>query len=248
MLAAGSGLPTCRWYLADEVVATFPAMRTESLKGAYSYRDGLMNDHALGHWAADRAREIGVRIYVDGNVIKINAASGGGLANERFNFDRIVNAAWPWGDKLLASVDQASSYPLDRIRGSHLVLPGRIAKVCVLLLLREWRIVFALPHGENTLFGTIEMRQQPPETEGGTADESNYLLTAWNQFFVSCIGRNSVLAAYSGVRPIVASRRDHSATSWESVIERQGKLINIFRGKWTTARALADKAAIATLN
>ena len=39
---------------------------------------------------------------------------------------------------------------------------------------------------------------------------------------------------------IDASKTDFSAASRESVIERQGRLINVFGGKWTTSRALAE--------
>lgn len=249
MFAADSGLPIGRGYSAAEVAAVFPNIRTVGLKRAYSYWDGLMDDYALGHWAADRAREVGVRIHEDTEVSKVDAANGGiFLANNRLNFDRIINAAGPWVDQLLASSAQISSYRLDLVRGSHLVLPGRIERGCVLQVPGERRIVFVLPHGDNTLFGTTEVRQQGPDTKGVTADEIDYLLAVWKQFFVDDIGRDAIIDAFSGVRPIVAARRNHSIASRESTIERQGKLINIFGGKWTTARALADKVATATLN
>lgn len=249
LLAAGSGFPKGRWYEVAEVVSAFPAIRTERLEGAYSYWDGQMDDRALGCWAAERAREAGVAIHEGIEVTDVDADSGSvETGGARRNFERVVNAAGPWVDSLLAASGQGSSYRLDLVRGSHLVIPGRIAKGCVLQVPSERRILFVLPHGENTLLGTTEVRQSSPDAAGVTAAEIDYLLAGWNRHFVGDIDAAAVLDSFSGVRPIVASRRDHSAASRESVIERQGKLINVFGGKWTTARALGDRVVAATLH
>lgn len=249
LLAAGSGLPSGRWHTPEEVAKAFPNLRTEGLKGAFSYWDGQMDDSALGRWAAARARDAGVVIHEGAEVTRIDAAAGVvETGNARATFDRIVNAAGPWVDRLLAASAQASAYRLDLVRGSHLVIPGRIGRGCVLQVPGEQRILFVLPHGGHTLLGTTEVRQTHPDSEGVTSAEVDYLLGVYNRYFSSEIGVDAVLATFSGVRPIVASRRDPSAASRESVVERQGRLINIFGGKWTTARALAEKVAAVTLN
>lgn len=248
LLAAGSGFPHGRWHRPEEVVEALPTIRTEGLAGAYSYWDGLMDDRALGCWAAKRASEAGVVLHEGAEVTRIDAAAGMVETGAgRTTFDRIVNATGPWIDHFLAVSAQASNYRLDLVRGSHLVLSGRIAKGCVLQCPGERRIVFVLPHSEHTLLGTTEVRQNDPDTKGVAATEVDYLLGVYNRYFAGRVGADAVLDAYSGVRPIVASRRDPSAASRESVIERQGHLINIFGGKWTTARALADKVAAVTL-
>lgn len=248
-LACGTGFPAGRWYGPAEVLEAFPMLRPEGLAGAFSYWDGQMDDHALGRWAAERARKAGVAIHAGAEVTGIDAA-GGVLATNAgsMSFERIVNATGPWAAKLLASSGQASAYRLDLVRGSHLVLPGSLAKGCVLQAPGERRILFVLPHGEDTLFGTTEVRQPAPECEGTSASEVGYLLAAWNRYFTGDIGNEAILGTFSGVRPIVASRQSVSAASRESVIERRGRLISIFGGKWTTARALAGKVADATLN
>jgi len=249
LLAAGSGFPNGRWHTPEEVAKAFSNIRTEGLKGAYSYWDGQMDDGALGRWAAARAREAGVAIHEGAEVTRIDAAAGIlETCGARATYDRIVNAAGPWVDHLLAASAQASTYRLDLVRGSHLFIPGRIARGCVLQVPGEQRILFVLPNGEHTLLGTTEVRQMHPDSEGVAPTEVVYLLGVYNRYFFGDVGTADVLGTFSGVRPIVASRRNTSAASRESVIERQGRLINIFGGKWTTARALAEKVAVATLN
>jgi len=50
----------------------------------------------------------------------------------------------------------------------------------------------------------------------------------------------AIISSFSGIRAIVAGKTDFSAAGRESVVERRGGLINVFGGKWTTLRALAE--------
>lgn len=248
-LAVGSGFPNGRWHTPEQVAEFFPNIRMEGLKGAFSYWDGQMDDGALGRWAAACAREAGVALHEGAEVTRIDAASGAlEIGGARTVYDRVVNATGPWACHLLAASAITSAYRLDLVRGSHLIIPGCITHGCVLQAPEERRIIFVLPHGAHTLLGTTEVRQSHPDSEGVTSAEVDYLLGIYNHYFSGGIGADAILDSFSGVRPIVASRCDTSAASREAVIERQGRLINIFGGKWTTARALAEKVATATLH
>ena len=46
---------------------------------------------------------------------------------------------------------------------------------------------------------------------------------------------------FSGLRPIVRSRADFSSASREADVQRDGRLLSVFGGKWTTARSLAER-------
>jgi glycerol-3-phosphate dehydrogenase len=48
---------------------------------------------------------------------------------------------------------------------------------------------------------------------------------------------------FAGLRPIVRSRADVSSASREADVQRNGCLLTVFGGKWTTARALAERLA-----
>lgn len=248
LLARGSGFPTSRWYPANEVVKRFPALRRERLKGAYGYWDAHMDDYRLGLWAAARARSAGVRLHEQTPVLAIDPQSGK-IRTPLLTgiYDFIVNAAGPWASNLLAQCGLDSAYRLELVRGSHIVIDGELDQGCVLQAPGEKRILFVLPHGAHTLIGTTEVGQSNPDGCAPSNEELDYLIGNYNRFFSSGLCRQGIVSSFAGVRPIVASRRDFSAASRESVIERQGKLINIFGGKWTTSRALADAVVKASL-
>lgn len=240
LLAVGSGFPRGRWYPADELSGIFPLLRTSGLLGAYGYWDALMDDYRLGLWAAEQARKLGVRIHENTPVRSVDADAGRVvLEDHEATFDQMVNTAGPWANDLIAASGISSSYRLDLIRGSHLVLPGKLERGCVLQVPGEKRVLFVLPYGNNTLLGTTEVSQETSDICAPSDDEIDYLLTNYNRFFNEPRNRQEVIEVFSGVRPIVAKKSDFSAASRESIVERRGKLINVFGGKWTTSRSLA---------
>lgn len=249
LLAIGSGFPRGRWYSVAEVANLFPSLKTDQLLGAYGYWDGQMDDYRLGLWAAEQAAKAGVKFHEQTEVKAIDKDTGCiQLAAREAVYDRIINTAGPWASKLLLSAGISSAYRLNLIRGSHLVLPGKLTKGCVLQVPMEKRILFVLPYGGNTLLGTTEIPQQDPDCCAISEEEIQYLLTTYNRFFNEAYARDDVLSSFSGIRPIVASKDEFSAASREFVTERQGRLINVFGGKWTTSRSLAEAVAKISLH
>jgi glycerol-3-phosphate dehydrogenase len=243
LLATGSGFPRGRWYGADEVVECFPHLKRDLLLGAYSYWDASMDDYQLGLWAAERAMESGARLHERTTVLKVDPVTGEiSTDGSRSCYDLIVNVAGPWAGELLAASGVSSAYRLDLIRGSHIVVSGKLEQGCVLQVPGEKRILFVLPHGENTLLGTTEVSQADPGHCAPSDEEIDYLIANYNRFFFEVIARQDIITSFAGIRPIVASKTDFSAASRESVIERQGRLINVFGGKWTTSRILGEAA------
>lgn len=241
LLAMGSGFPSGRWYSADEVVERFPGLKRNQLLGAYGYWDARMDDYQLGLWAAEKARGFGVTIHEQTPVLRIDPATGAvSAAGSSACYDRIVNVTGPWVGRLLATSGVTSAYRLDLIRGSHIVVSGRLEQGCVLQVPGEKRILFVLPHGEETLLGTTEVRQESTEKCAPSDDEIEYLVGNYNRCFREKIACSDIIGSFAGIRPIVASKTDFSAASREAVIERHDKLINVFGGKWTTSRALAE--------
>jgi glycerol-3-phosphate dehydrogenase len=52
-----------------------------------------------------------------------------------------------------------------------------------------------------------------------------------------------VTGSFAGVRPLIRSADDPSRATREYAIERVGRLVTVFGGKWTTARALGERVA-----
>ena len=239
-LARGSSFPEGRWYKAQQVVSAFPGLKQEGLIGACSYWDGQMDDYALGLWAADQARDAGVSIYEETEVSSLNPSDGCICAAALTKkYDLVINSTGPWAKKLLAESHVASEYSLDLVQGTHVLVSGRIDKGCVLQVPKDNRIVFVLPYKGQTLIGTTERKIETADAARLNDAEIDYLLDAYNQYFTIKLARCDVLEAFFGVRPIVSSVTNFSKASRESCIEKKGKLINVFGGKWTTSRSLA---------
>lgn len=241
LLATGSGFPRGRWYSADEVIERLPGLKRKELLGAYGYWDARMDDYQLGLWAAEQAKEAGVAINEQTPVLRVDPETGAvDTAKSSACYDRVVNVAGPWAQKLVAASGVTSSYRLDLVRGSHIVIPGKLEHGCVLQVRGEKRILFVLPYGNDTLLGTTEVSQTDPDHCAPSDEEIDYLIANYNRWFCKGIVLRDIISNFAGIRPIVARKRDFSVASRESVIERQGRLINVFGGKWTTSRALAE--------
>jgi glycerol-3-phosphate dehydrogenase len=108
-------------------------------------------------------------------------------------------------------------------------------------------VVFALPYGAFTLLGTTDIPVERPEDAVISREEIDYLCNAVNLYFERRVSSNEVVRGYSGVRSLY----DNGATSAQAVTrdyhleldEDSGpKLLSVFGGKITTARALAEEA------
>jgi len=144
---------------------------------------------------------------------------------------------------LLKDSDIDSDYELDLVRGSHIVVNRKLDHGYFLEVPNERRIFFVLPYQNQTLIGTTEVRQSIIDEIKPTQAEINYLIDAYNYYFVSQITEQCIVDRFAGLRPLVKSAQDSNQATREYVIQVNKNLISIFGGKWTTARQLAKKVA-----
>ncbi len=241
-LAGALGLGDHRWLSRDAVLELAPRLRAGGLRGAYAFRDGRMDDRALGLWAAERAERAGVRILRRREVARVartGAVTYPDGTTERF--DHVVNAAGPWAEGLLAASDVPTRHRARLVRGSHLVIAGALAHGYVLEHPVDGRVVFVLPYQGRTLIGTTEVEQTVVEPIRCSDAERDYLLAAWNARFEARVGADAVVASFAGLRPLLDTGREAGRTSREYVLETCDRLTTVWGGKWTTARALARR-------
>lgn len=243
-LARDSGFPASRWFDADRVRMSFPTLCVPGLIGGYAYWDGQMDDYRLGIWAAEQARKAGVRIFEHAPVTRVGE-DGTVVTGVTLKYDRVVNAAGPWVEQLLVQSGLASAYHLTLVRGSHLVVRRQVTMGCVLQVPGEKRLVFLLPYGEAALLGTTEVLQAITDPIEPSPQEIEYLIGCYNACFSDRLEQSDIASKFAGLRAIVVRRHyflaNLSAASREAVVERRGRLVNVFGGKWTTSRALAEK-------
>jgi glycerol-3-phosphate dehydrogenase len=134
------------------------------------------------------------------------------------------------------------------IKGSHIVVPRLFdGDHGYILQQPDGRVVFALPYGEATLVGTTDIPVDAPEDAVIGADEISYLCDAVNLYFRRQTTPDDVIWSYSGVRSLYDDgAEDAKAVTRDYRLELDDdpgpKLLSVFGGKITTARALAEEA------
>ncbi|HEY0447003.1 MAG TPA: glycerol-3-phosphate dehydrogenase [Allosphingosinicella sp.] len=161
----------------------------------------------------------------------------------------IVNAAGPWvADVLRQRLRENSASAVRLIKGSHIVVP-RLSEGDHAYILQQpdGRVVFALPYGEFTLAGTTDIAVAAPEDAIVSGEEIDYLCAAVNRYFLRQTAPGDVAWSYCGVRALY----DDGAQSAQAVTrdyrlelddDPGARLLSVFGGKITTARALAEEA------
>jgi glycerol-3-phosphate dehydrogenase len=219
-----------------------------------SYWDAWVDDSRLTVLNAVAAAEHGAEIAVrteflsarrDGGVWRAGLGGGRTVAAAA-----IVNAAGPWVAEVLnARLAETSASRVRLVKGSHIVVPALWeGDQAYILQQADGRVVFALPfQGGFTLIGTTDIPVGRPDEATITADEIRYLCEAADRYFVRQVTPADVVWSYSGVRALHDDgRADAKAVTRDYHLEIDSdpgpKLLSVFGGKITTARALAQEA------
>ena len=234
------------------------ALRPEMAR-AFEYSDCWVDDARLvvlnARDAADRGADIRVQTAVtsakrEGDLWQITLSTG-----EQLQARVLVNAAGPWvSDVVSGVIGQNSREGITLVRGSHIIVP-RITTHDRAYFLQgsDGRIIFAIPYEDDfTLIGTTDEAHPDPDTAPTcTEAERDYLLEFANQYLATPLKADDIVWTYSGVRPLyddgassaTAATRDYVL----SLDDKGAPLLNVFGGKITTYRRLAE-AALAKLS
>jgi len=248
LLAGRNNIARHRSLSSDELIARLP-LTAAGLRGGFVYFDAQVDDYALARTVVASAINEGAIVREqtpvtalrrDGKAWTVTTPTG----EERFDF--IVNAAGPWMNALLAENRIRSRYRLSLVRGSHLVLNKRVAEAGMLLQsIGDRRVFFVLPWKGTTLVGTTEvMHHGSLDHVSATDAEVQYLIERFNRYVREPIGRDDIASTFAGVRPLVGRSTNPSALARDYRLERRGNLLNVFGGKMTTFRSLAEKVAM----
>ncbi|HEX8626513.1 MAG TPA: glycerol-3-phosphate dehydrogenase [Allosphingosinicella sp.] len=219
-----------------------------------SYWDAWVDDSRLVVLNAVAAAELGAEIATrtellwarrEGAVWSAELSGGRRVAAKA-----IVNAAGPWVAEVLGRrLAESSASRVRLVKGSHIVVPALWdGDQAYILQQSDGRVVFALPFkGDFTLIGTTDIPVERPEDAAVSPGEIRYLCEAADRYFTRQVVPADVVWSYSGVRAL----RDDGAADARSVTrdyrleldpDPGPKLLSIFGGKITTARALAQEA------
>jgi glycerol-3-phosphate dehydrogenase len=268
LLSLGKKMPGHRMLSRRELLEEVPGLREEGLEGGAQYYDAQVSfAERLVLENIISAKEAGadVRNYspVVGIVVKRGVVQGLQFADRasgrevEINVPVIINAAGPWVDRVLATVNREMPVFMGGTKGSHIVVgtfAGAPATAFYVEAHSDGRPFFIIPWNSQYLIGTTDIRYEgDPGDVTASAEEIDYLLSETNRVFPSAgLTVADIHFTYAGVRPLPKmSKGPESAITRKHIIFRHQKqargLISIIGGKLTTYRSLAeqtvDKAA-----
>ena len=230
-----------------------------SFRLGFEYSDCWVDDSRLvvlnARDARDRGAEISTRTQVvsarpEGSHWQIDIKNRATGLTESVQARLIVNAAGPWVDRVLSEAfgrNKPSNVRL--VQGSHIVVKRLFEHDrCYIFQNADKRIAFAIPYeADHTLIGTTDQdfTGDPGSAEISEA-EIDYLLAATNEYLRSPVTREDIVWSYSGVRPLYDDGASEAQRATRDYIVKSEEgpetppLINIFGGKITTYRRLAE--------
>lgn len=227
---------------------------------AFEYSDCWVQDSRLVSLNARDAAERGAEILPQNQVIKAKRSADGWQISvydkltdktNVYTAKALINAAGPWvGNVIDDVVDSQSRERVRLVRGSHIVVKKLYDHDrCYIFQNNDGRIAFAIPYEDDfTLIGTTDIDHDgDPGDAKCSAEEVQYLCDLISEYFSHPVFPSDVVWTYSGVRPLYDDKAKNASAATRDYVLRIDDdgglpLVNIFGGKITTYRRLAESA------
>ena len=227
---------------------------------AYEYSDCWIEDSRLVALNARDAVARGAEIRTRSKVISAERGDDGWLVTaenaetgetRQVRAKMLVNAGGPWVMNLIRNAAGVKTRENVRlVRGSHIVTRKLYDHdKCYFFQGEDGRIIFAIPYETDfTLIGTTDAdHADAGDKPVCTEEEAEYLRKFASNYFQAPVAKDDIVWTYSGLRPLyddgalsaTAATRDYVL---KVNAEGGAPLLNVFGGKITTYRKLAEAA------
>ncbi|NXA07312.1 GPDM protein, partial [Sapayoa aenigma] len=263
-LVAGSQCLKSSYVLTkSRALELFPMLRKDKLVGAIVYYDGQHNDARMNLAIALTAARYGAATANYTEVRRLlkspDPASGKQrvcgvrcrdvLTGKEFDVKAkcVINATGPFTDSVRKMDDEEVPNICQPSAGVHIVMPGYYSPDNMGLLdpaTSDGRVIFFLPWEKMTIAGTTDSPTDVTSHPIPTEEDINFILSEVRNYLGTDVEvrRGDVLAAWSGIRPLVTdpnSKDTQSISRSHIVTISDSGLVTIAGGKWTTYRAMA---------
>ena len=223
----------------------------------FRYYDVQVDDKKLVEMNIDDAKKMGAIIAEDTKVINANRIDNYWEItlnnNEKIKSKILINAAGPWINETINNVLKINAKKSIRlVRGSHIITKKLYEdEVAFTLQNEDNRVVFVIPYkGEYSLIGTTEVDVDTPDNPSISNEEKIYLINTINNHFIKQISQEDIVETYSGIRPLIEDFKDATKVTRDYIfdlneVESKAPLLNIYGGKLTTYRKLAENVLLA---
>ena len=223
----------------------------------FRYYDVQVDDKKLVEMNIDDAKKKGAIIAEDTKVINANRIDNYWEItlnnNEKIKSKILINAAGPWINETVNNVLKINAKKSIRlVRGSHIITKKLYEdEVAFTLQNEDNRIVFVIPYkGEYSLIGTTEVDVDTPDNPSISNEEKIYLINTINNHFIKQISQEDIVETYSGIRPLIEDFKEATKVTRDYIFDlneddSKAPLLNIYGGKLTTYRKLAENVLLA---
>jgi len=236
-----------------------PRVVTEVVTGAVAYPEYVTDDARLTLANARSALRHGARVVTYASAVKmieedgrvVGAVVRGTLPDDGEEAEVrarvVVNAAGPWVDAVRELENREAERTLQLTKGIHLVVPLTRLPVrhTIIMNTPDRRSIFAVPREKTVYIGTTDTFSETPEYWPEiTREDVDYLLDTVNRSFgVESITDEDILAAWSGLRPVLwtEGKKPSEISRRHEIMEGPGGMITVAGGKLTSYRSMAER-------
>ncbi len=247
----------------ERTIEMEPLLRTDILRGGGLYYEYQTDDARLVIEVLKTALRFGAKAvnytevteleYQNNKVVGVQVYDQ--LQKKHFKAwaKKVVNACGPWVDDIRIKDKSMNHKRLQLTKGVHLVVPYEKLpiKQAVYFDVLDGRMIFAIPRGKTTYFGTTdtvyETQKERPQV---LLEDAEYLLDAVNNMFPSInLTIDDVISSWAGLRPLI--HEDGKAPSElsrkDEIFYSDSGLISIAGGKLTGFRKMAERTVDAVI-
>jgi glycerol-3-phosphate dehydrogenase len=257
ILAAVEGEDQRKMLDKEEALEKEPLLPKNILNGAGYYAEYRTDDARLTLEILKTALKYDAKIinyteatqfiYEENRVV--GATVRDNFTNESFDIKAkyVVNATGPWVDTLRQTNHTKTSKRLHLTKGVHLVVAHEKlpVKQAVYFDIPDGRMMFAIPRGKVTYFGTTDTNYQQDKDHVNTSlADAMYLISAVNNMFPDItISLEDVQSSWAGLRPLIHEdgKSASELSRKDEIFVSDSELISIAGGKLTGYRKMAER-------
>lgn len=186
-------------------------------------------------------------IYKENRVVGANVKDAISGENYALKSKYVVNACGPWVDELRQLNHSKTGKRLHLTKGVHLVVAHEKLpiKQSVYFDVPDGRMMFAIPRGRITYFGTTDTNYQTDKNSVETnLVDATYLISAVNNMFPKIdLKLEDVQSSWAGLRPLIHEEGKSASelSRKDEIFVSDTELISIAGGKLTGYRKMAER-------